>query len=98
MLSESQRRAEAVSVGVPTACPLRKPGPKLRALLAGPGGADTFTGVVDSDREHENRQHVRVNEVSEEDRTLNRVLAADCAERVLPLFDFVTPRKDLYLM
>jgi hypothetical protein len=49
--------------------------------------------VVGSDREYKNRQDVSVNEVtvSDEDRRLIALWAADCAERVLPLFETTAP-------
>jgi hypothetical protein len=49
--------------------------------------------VVGSDREHKNGQDVRVNQVtmSEEDRRRIALWAADCAERVLPLFEAKAP-------
>jgi hypothetical protein len=59
-------------------------------LTAGEKGVG---GVVGSDREHKNRQNARVNEVtlSDEDRRLVALWAADCAERVLPLFEAKAP-------
>ena len=78
-------------VDAPTAC-----GPRdldhSCALVAVPGpSAGPVRGVADSDREHENRQHVRVNGVSEKDRRLIGLWAADCASRVLPLFEAKAP-------
>ncbi len=57
------------------------------------GEAGTVRDVAGSGREHRNRQDVRANKViiSEEDRRILGIWAADCAERVLPLFDQKAP-------
>jgi hypothetical protein len=57
------------------------------------GRARTVRGVAGSGREHPNRHDVRVDKVtiSEEDRRLLGLWAADCVERVLPLFEAKAP-------
>nr|MDT0516085.1 hypothetical protein [Streptomyces sp. DSM 41633] len=69
------------------------------ATVFAPGAADQLGAdqpaarTVNHDRQRRNRQDVRVNQVtiSEEDRRLLGLWAADCAERVLPLFEAKAP-------